>query len=154
LCAKASDLDAAVNSGSSPRIALVSLVVSLTPAVIAERAELEKQRKLQESIAKCRSELEEFQLTVLEACAKATRVSGVEEAMNSSGDPKSSLIESMLVHAKNQWDITGYVKWFIRWVDGQCFDPVALGIHKVRVKVDGHGEGVVQAFNDSAFCAS
>eukprot|EP01049_Picozoa_sp_SAG25_P013585 SAG25_NODE_2148_length_1894_cov_1.398886_1_plen_493_part_01 len=41
-----------------------------------------------------------------------------------------------------------------KWVDGQYFDPRALAVQRARVKVDGHGEGVVQAFNKSTFCAT
>eukprot|EP01047_Picozoa_sp_COSAG01_P033266 COSAG01_NODE_2441_length_7690_cov_241.628903_4_plen_386_part_00 len=40
-----------------------------------------------------------------------------------------------------------------KWVDGQHYDPQRLAAHRVRVKVDGYGEGVVQAFNKATFCA-
>jgi serine/threonine protein kinase len=142
LGAEASDLDAATN-GDSPKIALMSLIVSLTPAVIAERAELERQRQAQESIAKRRAEMGEFKLTDLEARAKEVGASGVGEAMDSD-DPKVALIELLLA-------IPGGA---IRWADGQQFDPQTLAAQRARVKVDGHGEGIVQAFKKSTFCAT
>eukprot|EP01047_Picozoa_sp_COSAG01_P041141 COSAG01_NODE_3513_length_5984_cov_63.855905_3_plen_210_part_00 len=42
----------------------------------------------------------------------------------------------------------------IRWADGQRIDPEALAAQRARVKVDGHGEGIVQAFKKSTFCAT
>eukprot|EP01047_Picozoa_sp_COSAG01_P074131 COSAG01_NODE_12288_length_1765_cov_11.675429_2_plen_319_part_00 len=40
-----------------------------------------------------------------------------------------------------------------KWVDGQHYDPERLAAQRARVKVDGYGEGVVQAFNKATFCA-
>jgi hypothetical protein len=41
-----------------------------------------------------------------------------------------------------------------KWVDGQHIDREALVAQRARVKVDGHGEGIVQAFNKATFCAA
>eukprot|EP01047_Picozoa_sp_COSAG01_P067359 COSAG01_NODE_9497_length_2431_cov_2.366008_5_plen_124_part_01 len=38
------------------------------------------------------------------------------------------------------------------WVDGQNIEPELLAAKKVRVKVNGIGEGVVQEFHKSKFC--
>ena len=38
------------------------------------------------------------------------------------------------------------------WQDGKNIDPELLAAKKVRVKVEGMGEGVVQEFHKSKFC--